>query len=262
MFKFLGHNQFLEICAVWRWCYFMIMVLSCCDLLVVLTSQPLMVFISMLCLTGIFDTNLPSWVRHALELSNVLQAFSLVALLLINFGRYLEIYHPFFHRKSVTKGRLLTLFAISIIFICILALLCVESNVIRHHIGLLVVFAIFTPPMLFINYKLFIIAWKGRRNDRISPVMKKFCLKYLSSSLLAIACFVILSIPTFVYIGLRANLKYMSTLDDANIAGLWAKTIFTMNSTLNCIIFYWKNKILRTVGKNVIRSIKSCSFTQ
>jgi hypothetical protein len=38
-------------------CYFMIMILSCCDLLAVLTNSPLMALITMLWLTGKLDGN-------------------------------------------------------------------------------------------------------------------------------------------------------------------------------------------------------------
>jgi hypothetical protein len=57
--------------------------------------------------------------------------------------------------------------------------------------------------MLFINYKLFAVARKSRRNNGISPEMKKtFSLKNTSSGLMAVACFVVLNIPVFIYIGL------------------------------------------------------------
>jgi hypothetical protein len=31
-----------------------------------------------------------------------------------------------------------------------------------------------------------------------------------------------------------------------------------MNSTFNCLIFFWKNKILRTEGMKLIKSMKIC----
>ncbi len=111
--------------------------------------------------------------------------------------------------------------------------------------------------MLFINYKLLTIAGKSRRNNGVSPETKKtFSLKNISSCLLAVACFVVLSVPVFAYIGLSTDLKDSSTLDNAEIAALWAKTIASMNTTFNCLIFYWKNKTLRTEGIKVMKSIK------
>ena len=124
-----------------------------------------------------------------------------------------------------------------------------------------VIFSLFLiPPMLFINYKLFLVVRKSRKNKRMSPDMKKtFSLKNISSCLLVVACVVVISIPWCVYIGLRINSpETTNTLDNATLAGLWGKTISLMNCTFNCLIFYWKNKVLRTEGLKVLKSMKIC----
>jgi hypothetical protein len=119
--------------------------------------------------------------------------------------------------------------------------------VISYEVGALIFYIILCPPILFINYKLITIARKSRRNNGISPEIKKsISWKNISSCLLAVACFVVLSIPTFVYIGFGITSKDASILEKSNIAALWVSTIISMNSTFNCLIFYWKNKILRT----------------
>ena len=83
---------------------------------------------------------------------------------------------------------------------------------------------------------------------------KMFSMKNVSSCLLAVACFVVLFIPVFAASGL--NLRDTLSLESANIAAFWAQTIAAMNSTCNCIIFYWKNKILRAEGKKVVKGLK------
>ncbi len=239
-------------------CYFMIMVLSCCDLVVVLTNHPLMALIAMLRLTEKLNTY-PSWVDISKRVGTIFIGLSLLALLVMNFDRYLATYYPIFHRTSVTKGKLLTLLVILIIIQLTLYLMSVNDIVISFPVLVLIYFIIISPPMLFINYKLFIIARKSRRNNGISPEMKRtFSLKNLSSCLLAVACFVVLSIPVFFYVGLRMTSKKQSLLDNADIAGLWCKTFASLNSTFNCLIFYWKNKILRAEGMKVIKGMKIC----
>ena len=235
-------------------CYFMIMVLSCCDLFAVLTSHPFTALVAMLWLTGKLDGS-PMRVM-LLNLSSAFNGSSLVALSVMNFDRYLATYYPIFHRTSVTKGKLLTLFATLIVGGIALYLMSI-NNLISYPVLVLICLTILFPPMLFINYKLFIIARKSRRNKGISPEMKKtFSLKNISSCLLAVACFVMLSIPVFVYIGLTINSGFSWTLDNTNIVGLWARTIASMNSTFNCLIFYWKNKILRTEGMKVTKGLR------
>ena len=98
-------------------CYFMIMVLSCCDLFALLINSPLHVLIATWWLIGKLDVN-ARWAYISLNSTTSFLAFSLLALLVMNFDRYLATSYPFFHRTSVTKGRLLTLLAILIIVIC------------------------------------------------------------------------------------------------------------------------------------------------
>ncbi len=240
-------------------CYFMIMVLSCCDLLAVLTCNSLTAVTAMLCLNRELDVS-PNWTVIPLKLGTFTLTVSFLALLVMNFDRYLATYHPIFHRTSVTKGKLLTLLAILSILELLLKLLSVNNFVISSRTHALILFIIFFPTMIFINYKLFVIARKSRRNNGISPEMKKtFSLKNISSCLLAVACVLVLSIPPAVYIGLKKNSKETTTLsDNANLAQLWARTLVAMNSTCNCLIFYWKNKILRTEGIKLIKGMKLC----
>ncbi len=173
----------------------------------------------------------------------------------MNFDRYLATYYPIFHRTSVTKGKLLTLFAILSILVLLLEMLSIKDEV-RTLIYLIIVF----PSMIFINYKLFIIAKKRHRNNGISLEVKKTLpLKNISSCLLAAACILVLYIPGSVYIGLGINSKETPTLsNNANIARFWNRTFLSMNSTCNCLIFYWKNKILRTEGIKLIKGMKLC----
>jgi hypothetical protein len=143
------------------------------------------------------------WVVISRRFSAVYVGFSLLALSVMNFDRYLATSYPIFHRTSVTKGRLLTLLAILIAVEVTLELISFNDFVISHVVGFLIFNIIIFPPMLFINYKLFAVARKSRRNNGISPEMKKtFSLKNTSSGLMAVACFVVLNIPVFIYIGL------------------------------------------------------------
>ncbi len=236
-------------------CYFTIIILSCCDLLVVVTNNPLAAVVAMLWLTEKLDVY-PSWAVIPLSLSSLCIGFSLVALLVMNFDRYLATYYPIFHRTSVTKGKLLTLLGILSILKLLLEVL--SETVISAQVGLLTCLIILFPPMIFINYKLFIIANKSRRNKGISPEIKKtLSFKNISSCLLAAACLLVLTIPAAVYIGLGIKETTMM-FDNENLARLWMRTFFSMNSTFNCLIFYWKNKILRTEGMKLIKGMRLC----
>ena len=146
-------------------CYFLIMVLSCCDLLTVLTNNPLLAFISMSWLTGKLDGN-ARWPHTSIRLTNVFLGFSYFALLVMNFDRYLATFYPIFHRTSVTKGRHLTLFAILIIFEITLKVMSVNDFVIFYQVHGVIVCILLIPAMLFINYKLFQVVMKSRKKQK------------------------------------------------------------------------------------------------
>jgi hypothetical protein len=158
------------------------------------------------------------------------------------------------------EGRLSTLLAILIIVEITFNVMSVNDFVISYQVYAIIRSLLFIPAMLFMNYKLFLVVRKSRRHKRISPDMKKtLSLKNISSCLLAVACVVVVSIPAFVYIGLRINSPETTyTLDNANLAWMWTITIMLMNSTFNCLIFYWKNKVLRTEGWKFLKSMKIC----
>jgi uncharacterized membrane protein len=218
-----------------------------------------MAFISMSWLTGKLDVN-ARWPHISLGSTSASLAFSLFALVVMNFDRYLATSYPIFHRTSVTKRRLLTLLAILIIVEIALHVMSVNDFVISNQVHGLIICILVFPAMLFINYKLFLFVRKSRKNKRISPVIKKtFSLKNISSCLLAVACVVVISIPSGVYIGLTIQSPETTyTFDNANLALLWARTIASMNGTFNCLIFYWKNKVLCTEGWKVLKSVKIC----
>ena len=267
LFFFLGIClNSLVIVSFWRsvqlrkkLCYFTIMVLSCCDLLVVLTNHPLTALRAMLWLTEKMN-KYPGWLVISHELSSAIIGLSLRALFVMNVDRYLATHYPLYHRASVTKGKLLILFTFLAIIQLIMTAISTNRLVISFPVRLLIFFIVFIPPMLFINYKLFKIAKKSRRNKKISPEMKKsFSLKNISSCLLVVACLMAVYIPTFIYIGLRLTSKETEyILDNAELTELWARTLASINSTSNCLIFYWKDKILRTEGMKVIKSMKIC----
>jgi hypothetical protein len=77
--------------------------------------------------------------------------------------------------------------------------------------------------------------------------------------LLTTACFLILSIPVIVHISLDIAARSTPTLfHHVRVAELWTNTIAAMNATCNCLIFFWKNKILRIEGMKLVKRMKIC----
>ena len=243
-------------------CYFMIMVLSCCDLCGVVTNNPVIALVSMLWLTGKLDGHV-RWPHLVLRFVVTFQAFSLLALLVMNFDRYLATSYPIFHRKSVTKKRLLTLLITLIIIEMTLAAMSTNDAIISYQVHILIIFVLVTPPMLFINCKLFLLVRINRRNSVSIKKRKTNSSTNISSCLIAVICYLVLLIPVFVYMGIMVKARdTIFIIDRVTIAGMWTETITSLNCSFNCLIFYWKNKVLRIEGYKVLKSIKIYHWTQ
>ena len=90
-------------------CYFMIMVLSFFDFLVVITNHPLLFLRLVLWLKQ--KNHLLAMVQMYEYFTDMFVGFSLIAVLVMCIERYLEAYYRFFHRTSLTRRRLLILLA-------------------------------------------------------------------------------------------------------------------------------------------------------
>ena len=126
----------------------------------------------MLSLTEKLNIN-AKWPHVVTKLTIVFPTSSLLAFLVLNFDRHLATSYPLFDRISVTKGRLLTLFAVLTAIQVILTAMFFEDSVIPFPTYILILFIFITPPMIPINFKLFVTVRKRHRNRKTSPEIKK-----------------------------------------------------------------------------------------
>ena len=239
-------------------CYFMIMVLSCFDFLVVITNHPSIIVRLVFWLNE--EHHLLTVTKIYRRFSDIFIGFSIIALLVMNIERYLGVYYPFFHRTSVTRHRLLTLLAVLCILPIILFMISLNDLVISFSVGLIIFFAIVFPPIIFLNYKLFKISRKVRRDNTASPEPSTLHvnLKNIHTCLLAVACLVLMYIPTFFFIAF--NIVEKPTSENVSMSKTWSDNVATANSTLNCLIFFWKNDVLRREGKKILKTLKNRLF--
>ena len=178
----------------------------------------------------------------------------------MNIERYLGVYYPFFHRTSVTRGRLLTFLAILCILPNIAIMISLNDVVMSLPVALVISFAIIFPPIIFLNYKLFKISRKMRRDNTTSPKesTSHVNLKKIHTCLLAVSCLMLMYTPTFFFIAF--NFAEKSTSENTMVSRFWSVTVATTNSTLNCVIFFWKDDVLRREGKKVLKTLKNRIF--
>ena len=239
-------------------CYFMIMVLSCFDFLVAITNHPLIIVHLVFALNEEYDLLTVTEIYR--RFSNLFIGFSILALLVMTIERYLGAYYPILHRTSVTRRRLLTLLAVLFILPFILMMISLNDSVISLPVALAIFFAIIFPPIIFLNYKLFKMSRKMRRDNTASPEESTLHvnLKKIHTCLLAVACLMLMYTPAFFFIAF--NFAEKSNSKNTMVSRFWSVTVATTNSTLNCVIFFWKNDVLRREGKKVLKTLKNRLF--
>ena len=166
----------------------MIMVLSCFDLVAVATNHPGVFLYVIFWLRETFF--LPAcWIY--LDSVVVFLPFSFHVLFVMNIERYLGAYYPFFHRRSVTRHRLLTLLVILLIFQATLHAISINDRIISRTL-VLIIFIILVFPILvyaYVIFKLFKISGEVRRRKATSPEKRTTInLKSISTCLLVGCC--------------------------------------------------------------------------
>ena len=245
-------------------CYFMVLVLSCFDLAVVTITHPLAITSTIYLPEGI---QIIREKRRAL-ISFILCGFSMCALFMLNIERFLALTCPFFHQVFVTKRRLVAL----LVFLSIL--MAGLSPLSYINIKTIMIFdiliAICISFMFFLttyaNYKMFVIA-KSKRVDRhVAPSTETsedenrkkriLNLKSISTCSLAVGCYFLCCCPYIIYLAFILLASGKSAYDrQVLLFNLWANTFISINSTLNCVIFFWRNSVLRREGMKIIKAL-------
>ncbi len=93
-----------------------------------------------------------------------------------------------------------------------------------------------------INLKMYYIARTHRK-----------VVKGVSTCILAVACFVLFSTPLLIYSAIQFVPETLHA-DNGRLFSLWATTFACVNSSANCLIFYWRDIRLREVSAKVLES--------
>ena len=247
-------------------CYFMIRFLSCFDLMVVTITHPVVILST---ITSMYSGDL-SQPREMISLyiCNLLQSFSLISLLGLNIERFLALAYPFFHQRIVTKERVFSCLVATILFVIVgevtIACYKIRAATIIITVSLPFVVCLFA----FLNYKMFIIAKSKQTNEIIilrphasvqTRKKKHFVgFQHISTCTLAVICSFICSSAPIVYLGLFWKWETPLYGQRFSSLALWATTSVSMSSTFNCLIFFYRNTVLR---REAMKIIKCSQFT-
>ena len=241
--------------------HLMILVLSCFDLAVVTVTHPMIISSTVEVSQGKYSrAHVHDQVKRFII--TCLYGWSMLALLTMTAERFLGITYPIFHRTSVTKKRLLYLLAFLWSSLNILLVLSFRDQVLSYNTLIIAYMAICLLLSLTLNVKMYIIA-KTRLRNPIVPAGKesdgeknnKNRLAKISTCCLAFACFCISSFPATLVTGLRSRRKIPDG-EMYSLLFLWSITLTSMNSTFNCLIFFWKNAVLRCEGMKMVNRLR------
>ena len=238
-------------------CYFMILLLSCFDLPLVAITHPVLTSSTIFAALGQY--NKVGGIACELYICMTLQAFSMLALFVLNMERFLALSYPFFHQAYVTKGRLILFLAILTMFpTCLITLSQFNLKTLGNLFGIIYLSA-FLSLLIYLNCKMFIIARSKRvketgatpRSQQLK--ISKTYFKTYSTCSLAVACYCVCFCPQLVYSTLRLTSMLPSDDSQVEILRLWTFTLMSLNSTLNCLIFFWRNSVLRCEGMKTVK---------
>ena len=229
--------------------YFLILVLSSSDFVAVLYNHPMIMYWYLSLYMGNMNFN-SHYFKQFRFISATVLGFSMLTLLTMTLERYLGLTYPLFHRKSITKRRILLFLVASTILSLVPHTLSFEFNFIE--ILVLVIVGGQKILIILMNIKVFLIAKSCKErtaSDKTpTPSFKKYYI-----CLLALGCFFICYCPAIVY----SVLTLARTIEGSSKTTffLWATTLISMNSTINSFIFFWNNIVLRKEG---VLALKSC----
>ena len=186
-------------------------------------------------------------------------------LLIINIERYFAIIHPFLHRIHFTKRR----FVLTWVFFGFLVIVWIVCSVyftfLAEFIGSVSLCIIVIFSSLFTYVAIYVVARKKilKRNEVHSnsdqESHRNFMgflreLKIAKTYVLVVSLCFLCYLPTVVVFGIANNLKSDGKLPDSVVHACdWATTLVSMNSTLNCLIFFWGNRELRKEGSKILK---------
>ena len=259
--------------------FFLIMLLSLNDFLVVVIVHPLFLYNSIKQLVG--KGECISKVVY-LTTAKLLTGYSGLTLHVMNIERYFSIAHPFWYQRRVTPRTVLTAAVVFwVLWTPISFASFVDSGL--HQMLLSICSAIVCITIILVYGRIFQIARKKRRAtpspsiielttrevsaqelstvgatqrtqrpNRLNEMIKD--MKLAKMFIILVICSQVCYLPNIAYhIHLRMQDIELKT-ESLLIMGNWVVTLISMNSTLNSLIFFWRNSQLRNEILQIIKN--------
>jgi hypothetical protein len=238
---------------------FLIMVLSASDLAVGIIVGPVFLFhlgMEICAMQDCFGSALKKLVF------DILPGISFGLFVVLNVEIYLSIIYPIFHKTKVTNKRALKTLCV-VVFVSVL-----RSYLFTFHISkrgatmfVTVFILLIVMALVFIHVKIFMVVYRRRKigfagtavgGPSSSALRRKSFLRGVreaKSCLLVLFCTVLCYLPSAIEDGMLETSTFTVIFFNP-----WRCTFFLAASFLNCIVFFWRNGILRKEAKDIIHS--------
>ena len=224
-------------------CYFPILLQSIVDLGVGVLGVPLFIYY----LSSPFVPSVNCFlIILAVRIILVISGLPIITLSAVTLERYIGVLHPYYYKTNVTKKRIL-------IYVCASSLIYCSVVPYRSLIrivltAMVLVFLIFTA---FVYTKIYLVIRKLVRS-KIRPAgeteesRNAANRQTIRESRRAKSCFLV--VITFALLLIPATLTpafYTQGTIDFIVYANWSFTLLFLNSSINSVIFFWTNTLLR-----------------
>lgn len=225
--------------------YFLVLLLSVTDLITGVIGHPIYVLTLALTING--SPNCTIHIVHEIVTFST-GGMSFTTLLALNLERHLSIVYPIFHRTKMTKQRITALTAVLWSNSVGLTLLYPSlGDVARPLTSLSISLAILTTVYMYVSIYLANRRTMHSSRARENQVKQLQNLRMTKSCAIVVVCTIICYLPFAVIRSLQRN--FFATL----FMELWGKTLTLISSSLNSIVFFWRNPILRQEARVLFR---------
>ena len=241
--------------------YFLLTLLSVCDLMTGLFANTSHVLVL---ITMIIDYP-RCWIYFVSEYT-IFQAcsMSLTTVFALNVERYLCILHPFYHHTKVTKSKLLkTLIAVWLFIIPLYSGYLAFGEVMNFVISALILFIACSTLYIYIaiwttgrKRQLGEEAPETRRRNTATRVSEEQTSQTndLKNRKMAKSCSIVVAMTYFCFLP-NAVTRALTDSYFVNLLSIWSVSLVLSSSSLNSLIFFWNNPILRKEAKKLFQNL-------
>ena len=234
--------------------YFLIMVISLSDLAVgaIGSTSRLVLFTQ----TAIKQ---PSCVT-AIALVRIQSIFCNISfnlLFILNLERYLCIVHPFFHRKNVTKYRLL-IFIGGLCSVVVAETLAVgyfgTEGLVEYVLSFQGAFILLL--LVYFNGRIFHTSRNRAVTNISNAAARREEKEFIRKLKLAKMCVIVIGGTVLCYMPIIVTSLFDQNDYNISTFTVWSMTFVLASSSLNSVVFFWRNPVLRKEAKEVLCNIK------